>query len=445
MNETRVLEIDRLRPGDILFSTTAGKFSELIKAATASRFSHASIYVGDGIIVEANDDGVAPRAIVPTSLGAHGGVAGLPYDDWLSVAVLRLTRYDAEEWKSVITATLREHLGLDYPKVYAITQGESLTKRLMLAPVAKLYDAYEWLQNKEPVAYDAWCSRLVAFVLLTQLSHKLTPRQRAALEHANPQRLYEIACQIGYSEIDDCLSEPVQVSDEQFEHLRRQFKPIQDAAMSSWRQLRDAQRAKVLEEQKFSLIRRALKLLQAGLALVVLVVVATIGARNFGSERITATFMDPVPTSPRSAELLVRNDGSEAAVVQHMVFTVRVVNSTIGVRSGIGVLFPVGGARAIKGGVSETVRFEPAAQGMFLPSEQTNPEFVEFFKSLGRNAEGDADPDKIRFLQMRKAKCQMSVSLKYASGKSGDVFPTVACLQLWPLVKAEFAALTPPR
>ena len=47
------------RPGDFGVVKTNGIVGRLIRVGTASRWNHAFIYVGDGVIVEANPTGVA--------------------------------------------------------------------------------------------------------------------------------------------------------------------------------------------------------------------------------------------------------------------------------------------------------------------------------------------------------------------------------------------------
>ena len=58
-----VLEGDALRPGDVLLSTQNAKASRLIRMFTRSRFSHAAIFLGDGLYAEAVGLGVRIRSI----------------------------------------------------------------------------------------------------------------------------------------------------------------------------------------------------------------------------------------------------------------------------------------------------------------------------------------------------------------------------------------------
>ena len=51
------------RPGDYGCVHTTGFFGKLIRIGTMSRWNHCFIYVGDGLIVEANPTGVALSAV----------------------------------------------------------------------------------------------------------------------------------------------------------------------------------------------------------------------------------------------------------------------------------------------------------------------------------------------------------------------------------------------
>jgi uncharacterized protein YycO len=50
--------ISAMRPGDIIISTTDSDISKRIRQATGSVVSHAAVYVGDGYVIEAVDEGV---------------------------------------------------------------------------------------------------------------------------------------------------------------------------------------------------------------------------------------------------------------------------------------------------------------------------------------------------------------------------------------------------
>ena len=58
-----MLDVDKLQPGDIIFSTERAVSSFLIRRRTRSKFSHASVYLGDGLYAEAVGIGVRTRAV----------------------------------------------------------------------------------------------------------------------------------------------------------------------------------------------------------------------------------------------------------------------------------------------------------------------------------------------------------------------------------------------
>ena len=58
-----MLDPDKLRPGDVIFSTERAKESFVIRWFTRSPYSHAAIYLGDGLYAEAVDVGVRARSV----------------------------------------------------------------------------------------------------------------------------------------------------------------------------------------------------------------------------------------------------------------------------------------------------------------------------------------------------------------------------------------------
>jgi hypothetical protein len=151
-------------------------------------------------------------------------------------------------------------------------------------------------------------------------------------------------------------------------------------------------------------------------------------------ERVAVELLEPNPTQPRAAMVLIRNEGTETAVVQTLVFRIN-LKTRVGLKDGFGVLFPAGGAKAIGPGQSETLRFDPAASGMFPVAEKTNTEFVDFFAQLGKGT--DVDPDVFRYGQMKKASCHVLVNVLFSSGTKVSQFPNATCDQVWPLLQAE--------
>ena len=52
-----------LRPADIIVSTTSASISAVIRIATESVVSHAALYIGDGMVIEAIGEGVTKRGL----------------------------------------------------------------------------------------------------------------------------------------------------------------------------------------------------------------------------------------------------------------------------------------------------------------------------------------------------------------------------------------------
>src|SRR5882724_2118995 len=60
--EYYMLEVEALRPGDVIFSTERHWISYGIRLFDRSSFSHAALYLGDGTYAEAESGGVRVRA-----------------------------------------------------------------------------------------------------------------------------------------------------------------------------------------------------------------------------------------------------------------------------------------------------------------------------------------------------------------------------------------------
>lgn len=264
-----------LAPGDLIFSTTAEAVSAAIKRGTNSRFSHASIYFRDGVILEANDDGVGPRKVSPIGLDADKNFLGLPYSNWEGCVVMRLPE-KAEQipWERAISLSLRDHVGLDFPSFARMVSAAPTKVRLLARPFALLLDTWDWIRNREPMASDAWCSRLVGFVVSKKLEFSLSEAQRAALESPSPQRLFEISAELGFSAVDAFA--PVASTTTENADLRALVER-QSQTFEEWQHLAEARREKLRKEKFFLLLRATAKLVGA------LVVVAAIGLAAFAA------------------------------------------------------------------------------------------------------------------------------------------------------------------
>ena len=267
-----LLNLDALKTGDIIFSTTAGATSKAIKTATASAFSHACVYFSDGIVIESSGEGVKPRRVSITGMNQAGGLLGLPHDDWESVTVLRHPRYPESDWAREVTQTLGDHVGLDYPPLSEVTKGAPWLARIFSYPVFKLFELVQWLRNREALAYEAWCSKLVGYVLAARFGHQLDSEEQAILANASPQQLFVLARELGYELVPDGVAERVSFAEDDFDKARAAYLPLQDATFVQWKHQADQTRAKMIQEVQVKSSRLSAKLQLA----TVLVLVASV-------------------------------------------------------------------------------------------------------------------------------------------------------------------------
>lgn len=59
----KTLTVSELKPADVLLTTSAGAVSSVIRFGTNSKYSHTALYVGNGQIIEAIEDGVRQRPL----------------------------------------------------------------------------------------------------------------------------------------------------------------------------------------------------------------------------------------------------------------------------------------------------------------------------------------------------------------------------------------------
>ena len=261
MEAIQLLNLAELRTGDIIFSTTNDPVSNAIKRMTRSKFSHASIYFREGIIIESNDDGVLPKSIEPMAISSGSQLLGLPYENWISIRVLRHPSYTEQEWAREIVKALSNDVGLDYPPPSALANAGTTTQRAFSYPLVKLYGFAQWLRNSEAVASRAWCSKLVGYVLAGGFGHSLTARQKAVLANASPQQLFDVAMAIGYGEVTGATAEAGKVDETVFRDRRAKYVPGQDATFTRWKDLSDRNRGRVLGESGHGILRALFKLM----------------------------------------------------------------------------------------------------------------------------------------------------------------------------------------
>jgi hypothetical protein len=250
------LLIDSLQSGDLIFSTTEDSASSAIRLATGGAFSHAAIYFRDGVIIEANDNGVYPRRISPRGLDAAERIVGVPYDDWSDCAVLRSSNSDPEEsWARAITVALREHVGMDFPPLSRIARAARRPARVLVRPVAWILDLLDLTRGREPLAYDAWCSKLIGLVLLEQFGSRLTATQRKSLYEPSPQELLDIAKELGYKTVDAWVSAHPSCGDAEFESARRALADRQIETFNQWMTIATSRRRIVYFETAVRTLR----------------------------------------------------------------------------------------------------------------------------------------------------------------------------------------------
>jgi hypothetical protein len=199
----RLLDIGALKLGDVILSSTEHLVSTLIKDITSSAYSHASIYLGDGVIFESNDDGVRPRPIQMLRQTENGRVVGAPYADWTTVVVLRRDDVPEANWQRAIHKIVKEQIGNDYPPLAVVGDSADGLKANALSLGARVYDTLQWLSNKDPSAHEAWCSRLVGLIVADALA--LHGEERKQIESATPAELHRRALALGFREVPNAV------------------------------------------------------------------------------------------------------------------------------------------------------------------------------------------------------------------------------------------------
>jgi cell wall-associated NlpC family hydrolase len=85
-----VLNDTQLDPGDIIVTSSSDSISQAIRIATWSRFSHAVLYVGDGMVEQADARGVTiePLETLLSHVSQDGVIRDLAIDDMQRAAVV---------------------------------------------------------------------------------------------------------------------------------------------------------------------------------------------------------------------------------------------------------------------------------------------------------------------------------------------------------------------
>jgi len=150
-----MLGVEDLQLADILLSTGTAKVSMVIRGGTVSRFSHASLYIGAGEIVEAISRGVTRQSLREAMS-----------DDTL-VSVYRRLRMSPEQAGSVVRY-VREQVRMEKKYDYSGAAGGGITSvsgfalSLFLSPIVTIGGIGADLYNRANPEASFYCSELVA-------------------------------------------------------------------------------------------------------------------------------------------------------------------------------------------------------------------------------------------------------------------------------------------
>lgn len=113
-----IIEIDKLKAGDIFLTTQKHIVSKAIKEFTSSDYSHAMLHVGDGSYIHSDGDGVHA-----------GNVQRLLFDDEKYIQVLRLKEGIDRKLIDAACAFARNEVGKQYSVKDAINTKNPLSKQ----------------------------------------------------------------------------------------------------------------------------------------------------------------------------------------------------------------------------------------------------------------------------------------------------------------------------
>lgn len=148
-----MLSASDLRLADILLSTGEAAVSYAIRGATVSRFSHASLYIGDGQIVEAIGSGVTRQTLRDAMS-----------DDTLVSVYRRLRMSDAQAQQ--VVRYVKQQVGESYDYSGAlgggVTSPSGFIVSLFLSPIVTVAGIGADLYNRADPEASFYCSELVA-------------------------------------------------------------------------------------------------------------------------------------------------------------------------------------------------------------------------------------------------------------------------------------------
>ncbi len=144
-----------LQVGDIILTSAATLGSVAIQLGSAGSVSHAALYCGNGIVVEA--------------MPGEAGVREYPLDtmteESTQVIVLRRVGLTTSQGMAVVERA-RRYVGRDYDMLGAVASVAYQIDRFILCPIQPwIEDCNSWAQAQSEWAYDGegfFCSELVA-------------------------------------------------------------------------------------------------------------------------------------------------------------------------------------------------------------------------------------------------------------------------------------------
>lgn len=153
-----MITINDLQPADILLSTGNAKVSVVIRVGTISRYSHASLYIGDGKIIEVTGTGIA-------SISLQDAMS----DDTL-VSVYRRLQMSSAQAADVIQYAItkrndkNKNNKYDYTGAFGagVTTVPGIVVGMFLSPIVVIGGIGADLYNRYNPEASFYCSELVA-------------------------------------------------------------------------------------------------------------------------------------------------------------------------------------------------------------------------------------------------------------------------------------------
>jgi hypothetical protein len=261
-----LVDVNRLYPGDVLLSTTRAMSSALIRSMTFSEYSHASLHLGAGVIIQStSDEGVAfaTLELVKAESNARLGVSRV-WGRLPGATVLHVYRHESLtnlqlsfEQQDPLRTWLNEYVmtsywGKDYARLATLASASPFLSFAPKAKTAVLNAVGRLGADVGKVAPGPFCSQLVAEVLsaagipavpVDLPSHGISPQTLVDPSHTNLRRA------LTESAVDDSIPN----DNERLESRRRVLQSSVVTALNAYR--RGQEHAKVRLEEVDSLLK----------------------------------------------------------------------------------------------------------------------------------------------------------------------------------------------